>query len=185
MFCSNCKRNNPEGYVFCKFCGNKLEVNDKEIDQQFDELLSHIDKEYNLGVDVEQVTTPPPDVTPLRVGAIEELVSVINKLLKEEIEVEEAKEFIEAFQEELDNIVVKIEELVILPEIEDVVSQPHQVLQKALAFYDEVLMLIRSYFLQPDKSLLEEALKKEEEANKYLSYAFSLIRNKMGEYLNF
>jgi len=184
---------NKDGVRNCEKCEFPFPTKDDE-NRDLASLLAEIDEELDLEdyeeeeEDEDEEIRLPEDkssLLPLRLASLAELRSVIQGVIDGKVPDEDLMDVIIDFQEQVDGIFERMDQMVFSPQMFKVMKKPYQATRKAFECYDNTFQELRRYNIDKDPEHLERGLELEEEANLYLSYAFNLVRETMTEMLGF
>lgn len=192
MTCPQCSYDNKDGVSSCEECGfpfpTESDANLKDLLAQIDEELGldddddyEEDEEEELDLDLPQDGT----LLPLRLGSLAQLKELVHGVIEETIPDEDLREIIDDFQEEINGNLDSLDQMVISPQVQEVMKKPVKAARMAFEHYDRTFTELRQYFVDKDKEHLRAGLQMEEIANSYLSLSFNLVRETMTNMLGF
>jgi hypothetical protein len=190
MTCPQCSYDNKDGVSSCEECGFPFPT---ESDANLKDLLAQIDEELGLDDDYyeeeeeELDLVLPQDGTllPLRLGSLAQLKELVQGVIDKTIPEEDLLETIDDFQEEINDNLDSLDQMVVSPQVQEVMKKPIQAARLAFEHYDQTFAEFRQYFVDKDIEHLKSALQMEEIANSYLSLSFNLVRETMTNMLGF
>jgi len=190
MTCPQCSYDNKDGVSSCEECGFPFPT---DSDANLKELLAQIDEELGLDDDYEEEEEEevelviPEDGTllPLRLGSLAQLKEIVQGVIEGTVPEEDLLETIDDFQEEINENLDSLDQMVISPQVQEVMKKPVRAARMAFEHYDQTFTELRLYFADKDTQHLRTGLQMEETANSYLSLAFNLVRETMTNMLGF
>ncbi len=191
MVCPQCSYDNKDGVASCEECGFPFPT---ESDANLKDLLAQIDEELGLEEDdyeeeeeeeVELVLPQDGTLLPLRLGSLAQLKELVQGVINGTTSEEDLLETIDDFQEEINENLDSLDQMVISPQVQEVMKKPVKAARMAFEHYDQTFTELRLYFADKDPEHLRSGLQMEEIANSYLSLAFNLVRETMTNMLGF